>query len=331
MKHVLIFSDLEGVAGIYNMLDVDECSEMYTQEIGVIVETLIEIGIKRITVCDIHDKGDLICKELIEANNMGIGANIRLIPFVDGLPFDEKYDIAILVGFHGMEGSPGIMPHTIRFDFQEASIFRSDSNENIPVGEVEIYSRWLGAKGVPVILVIGDREATYEANCFTPYRQVCCLKSRFQLHLIDVAPLHQKLRRSVENALSLDEKLCISEDNDRIFLMFKNQDVIDILEEVGYHRKDNRIYFENCTSFIDELYTLVNHLEQINISLMELNQAFIREIRELKKDLKKEDVANSEIGTLLKGTILSLDKVSRGKIRAWAEEISSNSQSNTSK
>lgn len=83
-----------------------------------------------------------------------------------------------------MNGSSGILPHTLRFNFQQISIFSDKLKSYIPIGEVEIYIRWLGSKGIPVLLVSGDREAAYEGNCFNPYRETFCVKSLFEVTIV---------------------------------------------------------------------------------------------------------------------------------------------------
>jgi len=220
-----------------------------------------------------------------------------------------------------MAGSLGILPHTLRFDFKEVSVVDSRRGINIPIGEVELYSRWLGSYGIPAIFVSGDRAAVYEANCFNPYRQVCCVKSCFQSELYDRALLYEKLANSVKCALKLDKELCLSKDNNEIEVEFYNLDVADALGAMGYNKRGNRLLFSSCADFVNGLYNLVNYLKQINKTTWKTNVAFLKEVRELAQSLQKEDVAESEIGLLLNNNLFFLDKISREKIISGIKTI----------
>jgi len=313
MTHALIIADIEGIADIDDLTDIEKSSKLYTQEVIVYINALLANGINQITICDAHDEGKLLIRKKIEDINSGIN-KITLVSRIDGISFENKYDFAILVGFHGMEGSFGILPHTIRFDIKQISLVNTNNEISIPIGEVELYIRWLGYHNIPVIMVTGDREAVYEANCFNPYLQVCCVKSRLQKEFIDRAFLYDKLTQSVENALALNKTLCISCDNDKIAIELYNLDTTHALCIMGYNNKENRIIFNNCADLVKELYTFVGHLQDINKTTWETNIAFLKTVRELAKPLQKEVVANSEIGSLLNNNLLLLDRYSREKI-----------------
>ena len=149
--HALIIADVEGIVDIYDLNDIKRCTELYTKEIQVYIETLLCSGVRKITICDVHNEGNLISPAICEMGK-DYDVQVKLVSKVDGLSFQEDYDFAFLVGFHGMERSPGILSHTLRFDFKSAHIVNQISGMEIPVGEVEIYTRWLGSHGIPVAL-----------------------------------------------------------------------------------------------------------------------------------------------------------------------------------
>jgi len=305
--HALIIADLEGITDVYDLTDTGGCAALYTAEIQQYIQALLSRNVAKITVCDAHDKGNLISREISSDN-------VNIVARVDNFPFDEKYDFAILAGFHGMNGSPGIIPHTLRYDFKAVFSYYSRLQTWIPIGEVEIYSRWLGAKGIPVILVTGDREAVYEANCFNPYRQTCCVKSCFELNPANRALVYAKIAHSLDSALKLNRYACLSEDSSEIAVEFNNPDVAEELSKAGYTSKEGRIVFSSCTELVNGLYPLLDKLNEINRANIAINKAFISEVRKLVGPLKKEDVANSAIGPLLNKNILFLDSKSREKI-----------------
>ena len=102
------------------------------------------------------------------------------------------------------------------------------------IGEVEIHCRWLGAHGIPVLFVTGDREAAHEANQFNPYRHVCCVKSYYQTQNAGGKLLTEKLVACVNASMKLDASFCVSHDVDKLILRFHNPDTLTSLAEVGY-------------------------------------------------------------------------------------------------
>ena len=323
MVHALIVADLEGITDIYELSNLDDCAELYTSEIQGYIKTLFENDVTKIAVCDAHDQGKLISQKILTEGNLD-GGDVKIVSRVDNISFDEKYDFAILAGFHGMNGSPGIIPHTLRFDFKYMSSFCAKLQARIPIGEVELYSRWLGAKGIPVILVTGDREAVYEANCFNPYRQTCCVKSYFEKKQVDRNLFYEKIAYCIQCSLSLNWDACLSEDNDEIAVEFHNPDVVEALGDAGYDRKESSIFFDSCSALVNNLYPFIDRLNEINNANVALNRAFIKEIRKLVLPLKKEDVAESEIGPLLNNNLLFLDSKSRDKIMKRILDMTNN-------
>jgi len=320
MTHALILADVEGIAEIYNLANMEECSKMYTQEIETCVLVLLENGVDKITVCDVHDRGDQINPKIARKGMFEKG-EVRLVSRVDGIPFDSKYDFAFLIGFHGMSDTPGILPHTLRFDFKEIAVVDQRSRINIPIGEVEIYTRWLGSYGIPVMLVAGDREATYEANCFNPYRQTCCIKSYFQTNHFNTISMHDKLSQSLLSSLKLEKSLCLTPDDGEILIEFHNPDITQALVDKGCCKEDDRILFSCCADLVNNLYPLVEILQELNQEMWASNVAFLQTIKTLAKPLKREDLENSEIGPLLNNNLLFIDASSREKIMSKIQSL----------
>ena len=301
--HGLIIADIEGIIGIYDFMnDVENSKVVYTREIEVYIKAFQKNGVEKITVCDAHSAGDMILPRIVTEN-------VALVSTVNNLSFDEKYDFAIMVGFHGRGEAHGIFPHTFRFDFKHIFI------RGNPVGEVEIFVRWLGAKGVPVILVTGDREATYEANCFNIYRDVCCVRSLFQ-STDDAQALYHKLAAVVDSSMLLDYDKCISSDEDEVNVQFCNPDTSKLLSQKGYLEKDGKILFASCSEFVEKLYQLIDEMNKINEFHVKINTEFLQTVRTLIKSHSREEVENSEIAHLLKTNRYFLDEASRHRILA---------------
>ena len=316
MNHALIIADIEGVAGVYNLEDTDECSKKYTQEIEICIAAMLANGVDKVTVCDAHDKGNLIDPKVSQLNG-----NVRLVSQVNGIPFDCKYDFALLVGFHGMEGSPGILPHTLRFDFKEIVAVNPKNGLTVPVGEVEIYTRWLGSYGIPVVLVAGDREAVYEANCFNPYRQTCCIKSYYQTNHIGSDFFHSKLSKNIFYALQLDKELCLSPDDSEILIEFHNPDITKALAGIGYQEKNGRISFQCCSDLVSNLYVLAEHLKELNREIWATNVEFLQTVRTMVQPINRADLEESDVGQLLSKNLMLLDSASREAILSKLQSL----------
>ncbi|MCL2854534.1 MAG: M55 family metallopeptidase [Defluviitaleaceae bacterium] len=313
MTNALILADIEGIIGV-NETFGDNAGELFTQEVELCINVLLENGIHKITVCDAHNKGDMILPRITEGRD-----NVKLVSQVRSVCFAEKYDFAIMVGYHGMEGSPGIWPHTYRYDIKQTSIFDKRLGKNIPIGEVEIGARWLGFHGVPVIFVSGDREAAYEANQFNPYRQASCIRTLLQTEEIKIEVLRDKLVQDLKSSLKLDWDLCLSCDNSPILVEFYHSETADALVAKGYTKFINvdgseGITFKSCSELVSEIHHIAGLLNQIGFEVETANIAFLKEVRELAKNLDKDAVANSEAGPLLSTSLTLLDKVARDKV-----------------
>jgi len=306
--HGLILADIEGIVGIENFLDdVKNSKEIYTREIEVYINALLRNDVKKITVCDSHSKGDMILPRVISNK-------VNLVSRTENISFDINYDFAIMVGYHGMSESPGIFPHTLRFDFKHIRI------GEIPIGEVELYSRWLGHHGIPVILVTGDREATYEANCFNAYRNTCCSRSKF-VKKEDAGLIYRKLSLSVDMAMQLDKNKCLSIDDDETSIEFYNPDNIGTLETEGYKSKNGRLIFKNCTDIVSHIFSLVESMNRINAHYLEINSEFLKNIRELAKNFSREDVEKTNIMPLLRKNLMFLDEESKKEIMSALQKL----------
>ncbi|MCL2400737.1 MAG: M55 family metallopeptidase [Defluviitaleaceae bacterium] len=303
----LLIADIEGIIGVYDFINESEKSaDLYTQEIEIYIKGLLANGVSHITVCDAHNKGDMIKSSIISKN-------IDLISGTRNVSFEEQYDFAIMVGYHGMEGQPGIHPHTYRFDIKEILA------DGVPVGEVEVICRWLGSHGIPVILITGDREATYEANYYNPYRATCCTKSLFQNKFIDHQFLYDKLLCSIDAALNLEKNLCLSPDTNTITVEFYNPDIVSMLEE--YEIIENKLIFKNCADFENSVTSLALRLNEINLHIIEVNTAFLNEMRKYTKHLSKKALMNSGIAQHLTKNRYFLDEAAKCEIRKVIDEL----------
>ena len=306
--HALIIADLEGVTGLYPMHDSDQCKRLYTKEIEVFVKTLQKNGARKITVCDAHDKGDLIDRELLAKYDAAPVSQVW------NMSFDEKYDFAILTGFHGMSGSRGYVPHTFRPDIKRAV------SSGIELGEVEIFCRWLGGRQIPVILVSGDSEAVHEGNYFNAYRYTCCVKSRNMAATVSNKTIYNKIETTIEAALKLDFTKCVSKDNEPVIIEIVNNEIYDEINAVRCGNRGSLIY-ANCGELLANIKELADQLNCAISKSWETNIEFIKEIRDVIGDLPKEAVTNGHIKKLLTKSPAELTKKDRSEIQNYLRSL----------
>lgn len=313
---VLIIADIEGIHDVYDLNNINQCHESYNDEIAAYVNALVKNGIVNIDICDAHDQGDLLAQVPQRCRN----ANIKVISTISDIRFETEYVFAIMVGFHGMAGSCGILPHSFRYNFKEVSICGVTMQHYMPIGEVEVYSRWLGSKGIPVILISGDREAIYEGNCFNPYRETCCVKSYFETSKIDRDLVIKKIQNSVDCAMKLDYKKCTSSDDSSVYISFTHNDLLDEFKRLGYKCVNRHVMFNNCSEFVSSLYNMVDVLTEFDKATFAANYSLLQELRTLASSTSRENLINSEIGNILAHcNLYSLDRDARSEIRAYFE------------
>jgi len=242
-----------------------------------------------------------------------ISKNISLVSGTQNISFEKKYDFAILVGYHGMEGRPGVFSHTYRFDFKEITA------NGIPIGEVEIICRWLGSYSIPVVLVIGDYEAIYESNFFNPYRVACCVKSHYCYENIDKQHLLNKAVYALEAALKLDLALCVSHDTDSVAVEFYNPDIVSMLTD--YDAFENKLIFKNCAHLEGSIDALINCVNTVTEKILKTNTVFLNTLRQKVKNFSKDDLLDLNINHLLTKNRAFLDRASRNEITIAIDDL----------
>lgn len=323
INRVLIIADLEGITDIYTMKNIEKSKLLYNDEICMYIEALIEKKIFNIDVCDIHNEGNLISDSIKRYNNDDV--NIQLISTMSNLTFKDSYDFAFMVGFHGMNGSCGIFPHTIRFNFKKIKVYSKELKRFIPVGEVELYSRWLGYRGIPVILVTGDLEACYEGNSFNPYRETCCVKSFFENTNIQREIMYSKIKESVYHSINLVYQECLAQDRDEVLIEFYKEGLIEYLSNLGYKKNGNNLVFETSFQFVENLMSLVSKLNDFDKDNLSKNIEFLKELRKLSPLVSKDEIIDSDIGHILSNNNLySLDSKTRHKVRCYLNDLIKN-------
>ena len=166
---VVIFGDMEGVAGICRWAQVsagkalyDEGRALYTAEINAAVRGAFRAGADEVVVMDCHGAGgdlsfnSLLPEELDERCEFVVQS--EWTEYTE--PFEQGCDAALMIGMHAMAGSErGVMSHTVSStDWHELRF------NGTAVGEVGINAALCGTWSCPVALVTGDDVVCEEAT-----------------------------------------------------------------------------------------------------------------------------------------------------------------------
>ena len=184
---VVVFGDMEGVAGICRWAQVsatgtlyEEGRKLYTAEMNAAIRGAFKAGADEVVVMDCHGAGgdssfnSLLAEELDERCEFVVQSEWTEYTEI----FEQGCDAALMIGMHAMAGAErGVMSHTVSSTNWYALRFNGTE-----VGEVGINAALCGTWGCPVALVTGD--------------DVVCTESRALLGPgLDTLPVKQGLGR----------------------------------------------------------------------------------------------------------------------------------------
>jgi len=167
---VYLTTDLEGAAGVVSFelhtspdaRYYEQARRLQTAEINAAIEGFVEAGATDILVADNHGPGAVLFEELHPA--------AKLIHGRPGAPRHVRdeiirdYDVAASLCQHAMAGADGgNLNHT-----QSSRAVDCYTLNGKPIGEIAQFSLYLGALGLPVILLTGDEAACEEAAALVP-------------------------------------------------------------------------------------------------------------------------------------------------------------------
>jgi D-amino peptidase len=166
---IFISTDIEGLSGIPSWdwwkNNIRATTEILLRHILPVIEVIKEYDESaEIVIVDSHSKGE-------NMSVLDFPERYSNIFLVNGFPrrdymmsgFDDTYDGVIFVGYHSLVGGGGAMDHT----YSSSSIYDIRINGE-PVGETAINAAFAGEFGVPVMLVVGQREMEWEMKRYLP-------------------------------------------------------------------------------------------------------------------------------------------------------------------
>jgi D-amino peptidase len=167
---VFISADLEGISGVVHGDELtpgtaswERARRWMTADVVAAAEGAFATGADEVLVVDGHaGMRNLIYDDLPAGvvAHRGPAAG-RVMCQVEGL--DASFDCVLLVGYHSMAGTDGLLSHT--WHGGVVAQFRLNGR---PIGESAITAAVAGHHGVPVVLVTGDQYVAEEASQLVP-------------------------------------------------------------------------------------------------------------------------------------------------------------------
>ena len=243
MRNIILLADMEGCCGITELTDTGFCREQMAEEVDFIIQSLKDLGDYTVTVLDCHNDG-LNLKEYCAEKD------IPFIKHVWSLPSDAQFDAALLVGFHGKEGSDGYLSHTARADICDLRLGQTS------IGEVSLLQNWLAFFNIPVIYISGDQsienELLHYNGEFLPVKGV----------KIGAPPLSaQRQRIAVALRSAITKRSPVPEYcSDPVFVQIINENWLKLMPPECFTTQANGVVFHNTVEFIEKLPLLCSFL-----------------------------------------------------------------------
>lgn len=235
--------DMEGISGVLlkeqltrGELLYEEARKLLTNEVNVVIESLLEAGVDEIYVKDAHGTGyNFLVNELHPGAMYCMGAT-RIAQRFPAL--DSSFDGAMLIGYHAKGGTK----HAIRDHTMTSAGWQTMHLNGMAVGEIGIDSLLFGIHNVPVILVSGDNKTCAEAKDEIPNVMVYETKEAFGRHAGLIKPpalVHQELKVATKNSLknSVNVKPNTIQGPYELTLRFMSTDQADNRHYDGVHSK----------------------------------------------------------------------------------------------
>lgn len=163
---VYISVDIEGATGVTSFsqcsrpdsqhFDFPFARRMLTGDVNAAIRGAREAGATQVVVKDSHATcKNLLVDELEAGVQLISGYGWGRLGMMEGI--DGSFDACMLIGYHAMAGSFGMMEHALVGGLHRLLINRR------PAGEITVSAAVAGAFGVPTVLVTGDTACCDEA------------------------------------------------------------------------------------------------------------------------------------------------------------------------
>lgn len=167
---VFVSADMEGITGVVHGQELtqdtpswNEARRWMTADVVAAAHGALAAGADEVVVVDGHaGMRNLLFDQLPAGVTAHRGpAAGRVMCQVEGL--DASFDCVLLVGYHSMAGTDGMLSHT-----WHGGVVGQYRLNGVPIGETAITAAVAGHHGVPVVLATGDQYLVAEAAAAVP-------------------------------------------------------------------------------------------------------------------------------------------------------------------
>jgi D-amino peptidase len=171
VSSIYVSCDMEGTAGVssWKQVDPDDRREypifrrLMTLEVRAAIEGAREGGARRLLVNDSHwSMRNLLFDDLPDDDDLRVVSGApKPWSMMQGL--ESHFDGAFFTGYHAKAGDPATLSHTYSDDIYCVSI------NDRPCSEALLNAALAGSRGVPVLLITGDRTIVDESTRALPW------------------------------------------------------------------------------------------------------------------------------------------------------------------
>lgn len=205
--HVLVITDIEGIAGVDSIDMIDESTEGYRRaceylmaDTNAAIDGAFASGATSVTVVDGHGGGKNFIKGLLDRRATQLPAR----EFSKNTP--THFDALLCVGAHAMAGvENAFLDHT-----QNSTKWFEYRIGGVPSGELAQQGYCMGYFGVPLVMASGDAAACREAKTLVPDIATACVKtanSRNQAISLPLEDARKLIRAAAKDGVERCKKI----------------------------------------------------------------------------------------------------------------------------
>ncbi|HSF14331.1 MAG TPA: M55 family metallopeptidase [Vicinamibacteria bacterium] len=235
---VFISVDMEGIGGIAHSemtsaegAEYERGRKLMVGEVNAAIEGAREAGATDFLVNDSHGSMRNVKVEDLLPPVRLISNNSKALGMMEGISAD--FDAVFFIGFHSMEGEPGVMAHT-----GSGGVVRRIQVDGRAMSEGGLNARVAGTFGVPVALATGDEDFVKEIRTLVdsdlvtvPVKRAIRLQTAELLHPEECRRLiREGARQAIENLGTFRPTRPTTPTT--VELTYKNPDLADIASAI---------------------------------------------------------------------------------------------------
>ncbi len=292
---ILIVTDLEGIIGIKSLNDEERNIILYHNELQMLINIVKDFYNEEITICNIHNNNmdkKILSEILLDENR------ITLLP-LEKLPlYINSFQIAFMIGFHGMANSGGIFDHSFRLDIINCQY------DTKFIGEVGAFYRYLNNNGVSILFISG--EGNFEKELDDIHIEATCIH-KVAYDNINMSNEYDRFKNELINAINKKTKKTLMTYEAPFFIKVDNKDKYLILNRTPYHfvSNNNRFIFDTLDIFFKNIISFCTALNYATKIIRDKNYALINKIKKEHKQLMFPDIYKNLPITLIDDQIRS--------------------------